>query len=231
VVFIAAEADETSLAALVVAVAVVARSVEMRSALSLLLTVATVACANAQTAPAGQTTQQSADAVVAEVSGRKVTLKELDDRWQALAPADRARAIQLMYQNRRNVLDQMVGDLLIEEAAKAAGMAVDKYVEQEVAKRQQPVTDADIKQFFEANKERTQGRPIEELQQPIRDFLANQRQQQARAQLVADLKKKSPAAVRVMLDPPRETVEVAAHDPSLGPPNAPVTIVEFSDYQ
>jgi hypothetical protein len=188
-------------------------------------------CANAQTAPAGQSTQQSADAVVAEVSGRKVTLKELDDRWQALAPADRARAIQLMYQNRRNILDQIIGDLLIEQAAKSADMAVDKYVEQEVAKRKQPVSDADIKQFFEANQERTQGRSLEELQQPIREFLTNQRQQQARAQLVDDLKKKAPSAVRVMLDPPRETIELVAHDPSMGPPNAPITIVEFSDYQ
>jgi hypothetical protein len=202
----------------------------MRSVFSLLLTVMALACANAQTAPAGQA-QQSADAVVAEVSGRKVTLKELDDRWQSLAPADRARAIQLMYQNRRNVLEQIIGDLLIEEAAKAADMAVDKYIGQEVTKRLQPVTEADIKQFFEANKERTQGRPIEELQQPIRDFLTNQRREQARAQLVDDLKKKAPSAVRVMLDPPRETIELAAHDPSLGPPNAAITIVEFSDYQ
>ena len=188
-------------------------------------------CANAQTAPAGQSTQQSADAVVAEVSGRKVTLKELDDRWQTLAPADRARAIQLMYQNRRNILDQIIGDLLIEEAAKSADMAVDKYVEQEVAKRKQPISDGDIKQFFDANKERTQGRSLEELQQPIREFLTNQRQQQARAQLIDDLKKKSPSTVRVMLDPPRETIELVAHDPSMGPPNAPITIVEFSDYQ
>jgi hypothetical protein len=203
----------------------------MRSALSLLLTATALACTNAQTAPAGQSTQQSADTVVAEVSGRKVTMKELDDRWQALAPADRSRAIQLMYQNRRNILDQMIGDLLIQDAAKSSDMTVDKYLEQEIAKRQQPVSETDIKQFFEANKERTQGRSLEELQQPIREFLTNQRQQQARAQLVDDLKKKAPAAVRVMLDPPRETIELVAHDPSLGPPNAPITIVEFSDYQ
>src|SRR5688500_15038329 len=146
----------------------------MRSALSLLLTAMALGCADAQTAPAGQSTQQSADAVVAEVSGRKVTLKELDDRWQTLAPADRARAMQLMYQNRRNILDQIIGDLLIEEAAKSADMVVEKYVEQEVAKRKQPVSDGDIKQFFETNKERTQGRSLEELQQPIREFLTNQ---------------------------------------------------------
>jgi len=34
-----------------------------------------------------------------------------------------------------------------------------------------------------------------------------------------------------MLDPPRQTIELAAHDPAMGPLSAPVTLVEFSDYQ
>ena len=91
-----------------------------------------LACADAQTAPAEQAPPSATldartpDAVVAEVGGRKITMKELDDRWQSMDPAERARVTQLLYQNRRNVLDQMVGDVLIEEAAKAAGMPADQ---------------------------------------------------------------------------------------------------------
>ena len=202
----------------------------MKHALCGLLMLSAVACADAQTAPAAQTPAQTPDAVVAEVAGRKITLKELDERWQAMDPAERSRVTQLIYQNRRNVLDQMMGDVLIEEAAKAAGMPVAQYVEQETKKRLQPITDADMRQFFEANKDRAQGRTYEELQGPIREFLSSQRQAQAKAQLVDDLTKKG-AGVRVFLEPPRQNVQVAAHDPSIGPPNAPVTIVEFSDYQ
>lgn len=205
-------------------------SVRMRAALCGLLIVTALACADAQTAPAGQTAPpQNPDTVVAEVGGRAITLQELDERWQAMDPAERARVTQLLYQNRRNVLDQIVGDVLIENAAKTAGLPVEQYLQQEIEKRRQPVTDADLQQFFEANKDRAQGRTLEQLRDPIRDFLASQRQQQARAQLVDDLKKASPA--RVMLDPPRQTVEIAAHDPVLGPAGAPITIVEFSDYQ
>ena len=51
------------------------------------------------------------------------------------------------------------------------------------------MTDAEVQQFFEANKERAQGRTLDQLRQPIQEFLAGQRQQQARAQLVDDLKK------------------------------------------
>jgi protein-disulfide isomerase len=190
------------------------------------------ACSGAQTAAQGEgTPPQSPDAVVAEVGGRKITMKELDEKWQALDAAERARVTQLLYQNRRNVLEQLMGDLLIEEAAKAANMPAPQFLEQETKKRAQGVSEADVKSFYEANKDRAQGRTFEELQGQISEFLQSQREQQARAELVDELKKKRGADVKVFLDPPRQAVELAEHDPSIGPANAPVTIVEFSDYQ
>ena len=116
----------------------------MKSALCGLLIAATLACADAETAsqvPAASATQaagspasQNQDAVVAEVAGRKITLKELDDQWQKTDPGERARVTQLLYQNRRNVLDQMIADALIEQAAKDAGVPVEKYVAEQTAK-------------------------------------------------------------------------------------------------
>lgn len=193
--------------------------------------VALAACGGTQTSAQSSGQAQSAEAVVAEIGGRKITLKELDDKWQSLDPGERARVTQLLYQNRRNVLDQLVADLLIEEAAKAAGMTPAQYLEQDTKIRVQPITDADIQQFFESNKERAQGRTLDQLRGPITEYLRSQREQQARAQIVDELQKKRGAAVRVMLDPPRQTIELALHDPSMGPVSAPVTIVEFSDYQ
>ena len=202
----------------------------MKALIGGLLIAIGVACENAQTAPSDQAATQNPDAVVAEVGGRKITMKELDDRWRTMDPAERARLNQLLYQNQRNVLDQMVGDVLIEQAAKSAGMPADQYTSQETAKRLKPVTDADVQQFFDENKDRAQGRSMDQLGASIRTFLTSNRQQQARAQLIDDLKKQSPAS-RVFLEPPRQTVDVAADDPSIGPASAPVTIVEFSDYQ
>jgi hypothetical protein len=193
---------------------------------------ALTACSGAQTAAqTGGTPPPGQDTVVAELGGRKITLREVDEKWRAADPAESARVTQLLYQNRRNVLDQMIGDALIEEAAKAAGMSVEQYLEQEAKKSVQTVSDADVRSFYEANKERTQGRTFEQLEGQIREFLQDQRQQQARAQLVDELKNKRGNDVRVLLDPPRQAVELAQHDPSMGPATAPVTIVEFSDYQ
>jgi protein-disulfide isomerase len=145
-------------------------------------------------------------------------------------PAERARVTQLLYQNRRNVLNQIMADLLIEQAAKTAGQPVQKFTEDETAKRLKPVTDAEVRQFYEDNKDRAQGRPFEQLADQIKTFLTSNRQQQARAILVDDLKKKA-SATRILLEPPRIAVEISNDDPYVGPATAPVTIVEFSDYQ
>lgn len=201
-------------------------------ALASLGALAMTACTESSSA-AGQalpSPASSPDQVVAEVAGRQVTLKEVDAKWEEFDAAERARVTQLMYQNRRNMLDQVVGDILIENAAKAASLSVDAYVTGDAATRAVPVSDAEIAQFFEANRERAQGRTLEQLRGQIKDFLESQRTLQARAQLVEELKAKS-AGVKVMLDPPRYTVATAAIDPVRGPATAPITIIEFSDYQ
>lgn len=171
------------------------------------------------------------DTVVAEIGGRKITLQEVDAKWEEFDAAERARITQLLYQNRRNMLDQLVGDILIENAAKASKQSVDEFLERDAARRLRPVTDAEVAQFYEQNKDRAQGRTLDDLRAQIKEFLEAQRSLQARAQLVEELKAKADGGVRVLLEPPRYAVALADHDPIRGDVNAPVTIVEFSDYQ
>ena len=190
------------------------------------------ACADDPTAAAQSPSPASnPDEVVAEVGGRKVTLKELDAKWEEFDAAERARVTQMLYQNRRNMLEQLVGDILIENAAKASNQPVEQYLAADAAKRQKPVTDAEIAQFYEQNKDRAGGRTIDELRAQIKDFLEAQRKLQVRAQLVEELKSARNANVKFLLDPPRYTVAVLDHDPIRGAATAPVTLVEFSDYQ
>ncbi len=192
--------------------------------------VAVAACAETPRAAEQSQAASNPDQVVAEVAGRKITLKDVDEKWEQFDSAERARISQLLYQNRRTMLDQLVGDILIEHAAKAANLGVDAYLAQETAKRSQPVTDQDIQAFYDQNKDRTGGRSIAELRKPIEDFLQGQRRLQARAQLVDDLRS-GDSSVHVTLEPPRYTVALESHDPIRGESTAPVTLVEFSDYQ
>jgi len=190
------------------------------------------ACAEEPTASAqAPAPPANPDQVVAEVAGKPITLKDVDAKWEEFDAAERARIVQAMYQNRRNMIEVLVGDQLIANAAKAAGQTVDAFVEVEGAKRLPAVTEAEIAQFYEQNKERAQGRSLDQLRGEIKPYLEGRRRQQARAMIVDDLKARSGANVKVMLDPPRYVVPTTAEDPVRGNAAAPVTIIEFSDYQ
>ena len=92
-----------------------------------------------------------------------------------------------------------------------------------------PVTDADVQAYFDANKGRMQGRTMEQVGGQIKQFLAGQRETDARNDLLAQARKYS--KVRMVIDAPRMEVAVAPNDPSKGPATAKVTIVEFSEFQ
>jgi protein-disulfide isomerase len=70
--------------------------------------------------------------------------------------------------------------------------------------------------------------PEAEALKQIESYFRQQRVRERQQQFVAELKGKG--GVRIMLEPPRVAVDVG-DDPAYGPGTAPVTIVEFSDFQ
>jgi protein-disulfide isomerase len=195
----------------------------MMKALALAAALSVVACSSSA--------QQSAEGeVVAKIGDRAITLKEIEDRWKKDDAAEHAEATQKLYEGRRTALDKIVADILIAEAAKGSGMSVDGFEEAEVSKRVKPVTDTDVQSFYKANLNEMGGRSFEQAAPLINRFLQEQYRNTARETLVSDLKKKGPE-VRVLMEAPRHEVPLDAGDPSRGSASAPVTIVEFSDFQ
>ena len=166
----------------------------------------------------------------ARIGDRTVTVKELDDRWRQNDPAQLAQATQALYDGRRAALEDLIATMLIEEAAKAKSVTPAQYAEAEITRRQAPVTDTDIAVFYGENRAQMQGRPLEQMVELIRKYLVDQRRLAARGAMIAELRQAGPA-VRVLIDAPRQDVAVAADDPAIGPANAPVTLIEFSDFQ
>lgn len=200
----------------------------MKTALFLTPAVLLLACANT---PAQQpATIAGANDVAARIGDRSITVREVDDKWRASDAAQHAEALQSLYDGRRAALEGIIADMLLAEEAKKKGMSPDAYVESEVAKRVKPVSEADVVTFYQSNMNQMQGRSLEQMSPAINRYLSDQQQETARQALVADLKKAGPA-IRVSLDAPRQTVSLAATDPAQGPASAPVTLVEFSDYQ
>ena len=194
----------------------------MRNVFFLTVLVSLFACS---AAPAQQATDPAA-----RVGNRTVTTKELDDRWRADDPASQAEATQKLYDGRRAALDAIIAETLLTEAAKKKGMTAAAYELEEVGKRIKPVTDSEVVAFYQANINQMQGRSLEVMGPAISRFLTDQQRDTARTALIAELRKAGPE-VRVLIDAPRREVEVEATDPSLGRASAPVTLIEFSDFQ
>ena len=196
----------------------------MKRALFLTAAVSLFACSSA---PAQQAASSEP---AARVGDRVITNKEVDDRWLALDPSGHAEVAQKSYEGRRGALEAIVADMLIAEAARVKGMTPEEYETAELKSRTTPIGEADVVTFYQANIGQMQGRPLDVMAPAIRRYLQEQQTMTARAALIADLRKAAPE-VRVLFDAPRHEIEVSAADPSIGAPSAPVTLIEFSDFQ
>ena len=177
---------------------------------------------------AQQTRRPAPNEVVATVGSSNITLAEVDDK--ALEqPAQGGMKLSLaLYDARRAALDDLIANRLIDDAAKAQGLDRSALIEKEITSKVQTVTDFDVNAWYDQNKARVQGAPLEQVRQPIRQYLTQERMQAVRSDYLDGLKRKTP--VRVMLEPPRQNV-AAANGPAKGSASAPIEMIEFSDFQ
>jgi protein-disulfide isomerase len=131
------------------------------------------------------------------------------------------------YELKRQAVDNLVLRTLLEAEAGNRGITVEALMEAEVDSKVPEPTEPEIKAFYEGQKERI-NQPLEEVQDQIREVLRQSRRQQFQQDFLQRLREGAEVAVRLV--PPRNDV---AADPSrmLGRPDAPVEIVEFSDFQ
>lgn len=125
-------------------------------------------------------------------------------------------------------LDELVAQALFEQEAAARGVTVEQFQQAEIVDKVQQPTDVEIKTVFDENKEQLGEATIEQVKPQIVEFLLRQSTQKRQQALIEELKKKYPT--KVSLKPPVVNVAVGS-SPTKGNPKAPVTIVEFSDYE
>lgn len=164
--------------------------------------------------------------VVARVGDQVVTLKELE---LALAP-QLAKLEDQKFQLMESKLDALIEERLLTLEAKRRGMTVEELVKAEVTSKVPEVTDAEVAEFMTQNKARLQGNEAE-LRPKVRDYLRSQKAQVAHHTYVAGLEQRT--KVERFLEEPKPTrISVSAeHAFAQGPKDAPVTIIEFSDFQ
>ncbi len=163
-------------------------------------------------------------ATVATIGDQKITLADLDES----AAAALARVRQQEFDVRKQSLETLVNDKVLEKEAAAKGVSKDALIKAEVTDKIGDPAQPEIDAWYEQNKARLGTQTKEQMQPQIAQMLKTQKTQDVQRSYVKGLRQKY--AAKILLEPPR--VEVSLDDdPSKGPAKAPVTIVEFSDYQ
>lgn len=195
------------------------QSLPLRCGVALICAAATIAAARAEDpAPAA-----AVDKPVAIVGGQPILesdlLRQTRPQMQQLRNQE--------YEIKRTALDNLVVSKLVEAEAAAHNLSVPELLNREVSGKVRETTEEEITAFYEGQKDRI-NRPLEEVKDQIAAYLKQSRDQQARQDYFASLRRKLP--VTILLEPVRQNV---SPDPARtrGPENAPVTIVEFSDFQ
>ncbi len=158
---------------------------------------------------------------LATLDGQPITDNDLDIESKLMDLRQEA------YQARIEALGSLIGQRLLEKEAKKGDLTVSQLLEQQAYSNLSDPGDAEIEAFYEKQESRI-NKPLEEIRPQIVEFLKNSKRQAARNTYIGSLRANS--KVQILISPPRVSVE-AGDSPRRGPKDAPVTIVEFSDFQ
>jgi protein-disulfide isomerase len=161
---------------------------------------------------------------LAIVEGRTVTTADVDARAASRLAEVRAEEARI----REAALDELIDERLLEKAAEARGQSLEEYVRAEIDEKV-VVSEEEQRSTYDQYRAQLAGMSEQEGRARVMQALAEQKAQQIREALVARLR--ATANLKMLVEPSRAAVSVPADAPSRGPADAPVTIVEFSDFQ
>lgn len=148
-----------------------------------------------------------------------------------LAGAAAAKLLQIRqqeYDAEIQALDALVRQKTVENEAKKQGLTVEQLYQKEVDSKIADPSDAEARGYYLAVKSQTT-LSFENVEPQIKSIMKQAQIQDAREKYADSLRAK--AEVAILLRPP--AVNTGENDPLRiqGDPNAPITIVEFGDYQ
>ncbi len=166
------------------------------------------------------------DAVVVTVGGRAVTAGTLLERLKPIIYRLRLAAFEV----EMDALDQVITNMLLLAEANRRNIGPEVIVRSEVSDKVKPASDAAVSKFYEENKARIPG-DLNSVKVQVANYLQAQETQRLERALAVRLRKG--ADIRLLISEPEPPVQAISvdDDPSRGPVNAPVTIVEFTDFQ
>lgn len=181
--------------------------------------------ANAQTTPIRSA--ENYPAVLATIGDEKITMDDVRARR-----GDELAQLDVQYRRKhhaviQNTLQDIIRERILTIEAKRQGKSVEELIEAAGGRSLNP-TEADIAAWYAENQARLAGRTLDQVKPQIAEYLRAQRREIAIATLEARLNREGKVVVN--LQPFRIQFDNAGA-PAVGPPDAPVTLVEFADFQ
>jgi protein-disulfide isomerase len=164
--------------------------------------------------------------ILATINGAKITSGDIEDSLRPLIFETQER----IYRLRRKELDLKINQTLLEQEGQKRKITSQALLEDEVTTKLKPVTEAEALAFYEGNKDRIAG-DFPKLKDQIMQYLQQLAEQNAQTAFAERLR--NAASIETYLTTPESPVyEIATDDqPAQGSAEAPVTIIEFTDYQ
>jgi predicted DsbA family dithiol-disulfide isomerase len=171
--------------------------------------------------------QSGSQEVLATFDDERITLEDIrtrigDELDRMDAEFERARRRTI-----RAELNTVLSERLMQAEMRRRGLSLDELLAEEAGGSLDP-TEEEIADWHEANRARLGGRSLEQAREQIATYLRNQRREQVAQRLGEGLQDR--LSVRIRLEPYRTRFDNDGA-PSKGPDTAPITLVEFSDFE
>ncbi len=198
--------------------------------LFLMVSIAWIPHENRLFAKTGPPSQCGESGIVARVGDEVIT----DKRLEVLAGARVIEMKKEIYRLKREKLEQQITDMLLNREADQQGKTVEQLLDEVVPPGSFTATEQDVDKYIQDNREHlTNWTPqmMPELRSRVKAFLENRQRSQKIREYVNGLESKYKVKV-CLAEPEIPLVKIPLEGtPSIGPANAPVTVIEFADYE
>jgi protein-disulfide isomerase len=166
------------------------------------------------------------NSVVATIAGQPLTAETLLERLKPIVYKLKLEA----YEAAKKRTDQLIDDTLLLDEAKRRQIGPEEIIRTEISDKVRTPTEAEVAKFYSENKARIGG-DLNSVRYQIATYLQNESRQRLEQELSARLRKG--ANIHWLIMEPAQPVQNISvdDDPSRGDVNAPVTVVEFTDFQ
>ena len=183
---------------------------------SILLSVAAVACAQ------GPVTAD--DPAVAKIGDEVITASELE----ALAGPSLVALRQKIYDTQVSKLENEIYRRLVQNAAAAEGLTEGEFLRKRIDAMVGEPDEGEIVKLMSQYRSQLAENDLEARNQVVQ--VLSQREKQQRSQELRQVLF-AEAGVEILIQPPRVEVAVADGTPSRGPVDAPIVMIEYTDFQ